>query len=105
MKITRRQLRSIIKEEKQKILNEQFGDGSEEKYILDRLEGASEGIKGVASLLDAYADQFGSYEFAEDDPSSEEKSMLENLDAISASIEKFKSSLESYLRGYPSDSM
>ena len=87
MKITKRQLRRIIKEEKTRILSEQSG-GSEERYILDKLA-------GVASLFEAYADQFGSVEFMDDEPESEERDVLNKIAALN-------SLLESYFGQYPS---
>ena len=87
MKITKNQLRRIIKEEKTRILSEQSG-GSEERYILDKLA-------GVSSLFEAYADQFGSVEFMDDEPESEERDVLDKIEAL-------KSLLESYFGQYPS---
>ena len=87
MKITKRQLRRIIKEEKARILSEQ--GGSEEKYILDKLD-------GVISLFDEYGERFGSYDFAEEDPESEEKAILDKMAGLRGHI-------EAYFRMYPSD--
>ena len=61
---------------------------SEEKHILDKLN-------GVASLFEAYADQFGSVEFMDDEPESEESDVLNKIEAL-------KSLLESYFGQYPS---
>ena len=61
---------------------------SEEKHILDKLT-------GVASLFESYADQFGSVEFMDDEPTSEERDVLNKIKALN-------SLLESYFGQYPS---
>jgi hypothetical protein len=61
---------------------------SEEKHILDKLT-------GVASLFEAYADQFGSVEFMDDEPESEERDVLNKIEALNRL-------LESYFGQYPS---
>lgn len=87
MKITKRQLRQIIKEEKARVLSEQVS-GGEEGNILKRLEEA-------ASLFEAYADRYGSMEWEEEGPQgdSEETRILERMAQL-------KSLLESYFDQY-----
>ena len=87
MKITKRQLRRIIKEEKARVLSEQI-TGGEEGNILKRLDEA-------ASLFEAYADRYGSMDWEEEGPQgdNEESRMLER-------IAKLKISLESYFDQY-----
>ena len=87
MKITKRQLRQIIKEEKARVLSEQIS-GGEEGNILGRLEDA-------LSLFEAYADRYGSMEWEEEgyQGDSEEKRILEK-------ITKLRSHLESYFDQY-----
>ena len=87
MKITKRQLRRIIKEEKARVLSEQAA-GSEEGTILGRLEDA-------ASLFEAYADRYGSEEWDEEgfQGDSEEKRILDK-------ITRLRNHLESYFDQY-----
>ena len=87
MKISKSQLRQIIKEEKARLLSEQIA-GGEEGNILKRLDEA-------ASLFEAYADRYGSMDWEEEGPQgdSEETRMLER-------IAKLKISLESYFDQY-----
>ena len=83
MKITKRQLRRIIKEEKARILSEQMG-GSEEGTILGRLEDA-------ASLFEAYADRYGSMEWEEEgfQGDSEEKHILDRMAGLRSLLESY----------------
>ena len=81
MKITKRQLRRIIKEEKARILSEQSG-GSEGQAILDQLA-------GVVSLFEAYADNYGSMEWEEEDDDSEEKYILDKIAGIRSLLESY----------------
>ena len=81
MKITKRQLKRIIKEEKTRILSEQMG-GSEEGTILGRLEDA-------ASLFEAYADRYGSEEWEDGDADSEEKYILDKIAGVRNLLESY----------------
>ena len=81
MKITKRQLRRIIKEEKARILSEQVSV-SEEGTILGRLEDA-------ASLFEAYADRYGSEEWQEEDDDSEEKYILDKMAGLRSLLESY----------------
>ena len=81
MKISKRHLRRIIKEEKARILSEQIS-GSEEGAILGGLEDA-------ASLFEAYADRYGSMEWQEEDDNSEEQDILNQLAGIRSLLESY----------------
>ena len=83
MKITKRQLRRIIKEEKARVLSEQVA-GSEEGTILGRLEDA-------ASLFEAYADRYGSEEWEEEGTQgdSEEKYILDKMMGLRSLLESY----------------
>ena len=83
MKITKRQLRRIIKEEKARILSEQVSV-SEEGTILGRLEDA-------ASLFEAYADRYGSEEWEEEGTQgdSEEKYILDKMVGLRSLLESY----------------
>lgn len=81
MKITKSQLRRIIKEEKTRILSEQSG-GPEGPAILDQLA-------GVVSLFEAYADNYGSMEWEEEDDNSEEQDILNQIAGIRSLLESY----------------
>ena len=83
MKVTKRQLRRIIKEEKARVLSEQI-TGGEEGTILGRLEDA-------ASLFEAYADRYGSEEWDEEghQGDSEEKYILDKMTGLRSLLESY----------------
>ena len=83
MKITKRQLRRIIKEEKARVLSEQVA-GTEEGTILGRLEDA-------VSLFEAYADRYGSEEWEEEGTQgdSEEKYILDKMMGLRSLLESY----------------
>ena len=81
MKITKSQLRRIIKEEKTRILSEQSG-GPDGPAILAQLA-------GVVSLFEAYADNYGSMEWEEEDDNSEEQDILNQIAGIRSLLESY----------------
>ena len=81
MKITKKQLRRIIKEEKARILSEQVST-SEAGTILGHLEDAM-------SLFEAYADSYGSMEWEQGDANSEEQDVLNQIAGIRSLLESY----------------
>lgn len=81
MKITKRQLRRIIREEKARILSEQAG-GPEGQAVLDQLAAA-------ASLFEAYADNYGSMEWEEEEDDSEEQDILNQIAGLRSALEAY----------------
>ncbi len=84
MKISKTQLRRIIKEEKARLLevSSSAPPGSEERAIIDQLAGA-------ASLFEAYADSYGSEEWEEEDDDSEEKYILDQIAGAISLLESY----------------
>ena len=81
MKITKRQLRRIIKEEKARILSEQVS-ASEDATILGHLEDAM-------SVFEAYADNYGSMEWEEGEADSEEQDILNKMAGLLSALEAY----------------
>ena len=84
MKITKNQLRRIIKEEKARLLevSSSAPAGSEERAIIDQFIAA-------ARSFEAYADRYGSEEWQEGDDDSEEKYILDKVEGITSLLESY----------------
>ena len=84
MRITKRQLRRIIREEKARLLevSSSAPPGSEERAIIDQFVAA-------ARSFEAYADQYGSDLWDERDDDSEEKYILDKVKGITSLLESY----------------
>ena len=79
MKITKQQLRRIIKEEKAKLINEQLPPGQEAQAIVYKLEELEEALAGVRNPEDWAERKFRSL-----------PAFLENVDRVIAILEKMR---------------